>query len=121
MIYAINKADKTKEPTRKVTTDFFKNTLGFTDSDIIFIDLSEVYKNGWKFSAATKEAMKEFARPIFEDTNHSLAKQILNIAILEKEIGGDEYLCFCPNFELTIYLTEAFTLENARDYFESLA
>ena len=121
MIYVIDKANKTNEPTRKVTTDFFKNTLGFTDNDIIFIDLSEVGIEETKFSDATQEAMKEFARPIFEDTNHSLAKQILNIAILENEIDGDDYLCFRPNFELTIILTEAFTLENARDYFESLA
>ena len=41
MIYAINKADKTKEQTRKVTVDFFKNKIGFTDDEIIFVDLNE--------------------------------------------------------------------------------
>ena len=65
MIYVINKADKTKQSTRKVTTDFFKNLLGFTDDDILFIDKSEVDRNETKFSAATQEAMKKFARPIF--------------------------------------------------------
>ena len=43
MIYVIDKADKTKKLTRKVTTDFFKNSLGFTDDDILFVDDSEIY------------------------------------------------------------------------------
>ena len=38
MIYAIDIADKTKEPIRTLTVDFFKNKLGFTDDDIIFVD-----------------------------------------------------------------------------------
>ena len=41
MIYVINKADKTKEPIRKLTFDFFKGSLGFTDDDIIFVDETE--------------------------------------------------------------------------------
>ena len=65
IIYAINKADKTKESTRKVTTDFFKEFLGFTDDEIIFVDKSEFSDGAAKFSAATREAMKKFARPIF--------------------------------------------------------
>ena len=122
MIYIIDEADKTKEPTRKVTTDFFKNTLGFTDNDIIFIDNSEFRYGNPQFSAATQEALKEFARPIFEDTSHSLAKQVLNIAVIEK---GDSryssiysnvegYFSKYSNFELTIELTGYFTLANAR-------
>ena len=62
--------------------------------------------------------MKEFARAIFEDTKHSLAKQVLNIAIIE---GNSLYFSKISNFELTIELTEAFTLANAREYFDSLA
>ena len=88
MIYVINKADKTKEPIRKVTTDFFKGSLGFDDDDIIFVDKSEFENKRTKFSAATQKAMNSFARPIFEDTKHGLAKQVLNIAIIE---GNDNY------------------------------
>ena len=62
--------------------------------------------------------MKKFARPIFEDTKHGLGKQVLNIVILEK---GANFYASHSNFELTIDLTEAFTLANARDYFDSLA
>ena len=62
--------------------------------------------------------MKEFARPIFEDTNHSLAKQVLNIAIIEGNSGNFKNF---SNFELIIELTEAFTLANARKYFVTLA
>ena len=118
MIYVINKADKTKETTRKLTTDFFKESFGFTDDEIIFVDYSEVGWSVTKFSAATQEAMKRFARPIFEDTKHGLAKQVLNIAICEGNAG---YFKDNSNFELTIELTEAFTLANAREYFDTLA
>ena len=118
IIYAIDKADKTKEPTRKVTTDFFIEFLGFTDDEIIFVDKSEFGARERKFSAATQEAMKKFARPIFEDTKHGFAKQVLNIVILEK---GACFSRLDSNFELTIKLTEAFTLANAREYFDSLA
>jgi hypothetical protein len=38
IIYVIDKADLTKEPTRKVTIDFFKVSLGFTDDEILFCD-----------------------------------------------------------------------------------
>ena len=85
IIYSIDVADKTKEPTRKVTTDFFKNTMGFTDDDILFVDNSK-FKEIWgfaKLSNETLEAMKKFARPIFEDTQHGLGKRILNIFIFE--------------------------------------
>ena len=41
IMYTIDKADKTREPTRKLTVDFFKNTLGFKDANIIFVDRSE--------------------------------------------------------------------------------
>ena len=83
MIYVINKADKTKAPIRKVTTNFFKESLGFTDDEIIFVDKSEFEEKRTKFSAATQEAMKRFARPIFEDKQLGLANQILHIAICE--------------------------------------
>ena len=94
-MYVIDKADKTREPTRKLTVDFFKNTLGFTDDDIIFVDKNAFEKidGVWrtKFSAETKEAMKKFARLIFEDTKQGLAKQVLNIAVCE---GWDAYNYF---------------------------
>jgi hypothetical protein len=38
LIYAIDKTDMTKENIRKLTVDFFKIELGFTDEEIIFID-----------------------------------------------------------------------------------
>ena len=41
LVYAIDKADKTREATRQVTIDFFKTYLGFTDSEIIFVDRME--------------------------------------------------------------------------------
>ena len=84
MIYVINKADKTKEQTRKVTVDFFKNKIGFTDDEIIFVDLNEFEEHyEWIETKFNAEAMKKFARPIFEDTQHGIAKQVLNISICE--------------------------------------
>ena len=73
MMYMIDKADKTREPTRKLTVDFFKNILGFKDANIIFVDRNEFIGTSYdnlstNFSAETKEAMKKFARHIFEDT-----------------------------------------------------
>ena len=41
MIYTIDKADKTREPIRKITIEFFKQELGFKDGDIIFVDRNE--------------------------------------------------------------------------------
>ena len=68
-MYVIDKADKTREPTRKLTIDFFKNTLGFKDANIIFVDRNEFDGRPGlectKFSAETKEEMKKFARTIF--------------------------------------------------------
>ena len=61
--------------------------------------------------------MKIFAKPIFQDTKHGLAKQVLNIAITEGMTG---YFMHCSNFELTIELTKAFTETNAREYFAPL-
>ena len=88
MVYTIDKADKSRESTRKVTIDFFKTYLGFTDDEIIFVDRKEFGedKNGvdqTKFSAETTKRMNDFARSIFKDPQHGLAKQILNIAFCE--------------------------------------
>ena len=87
LIYTIDKADKTRELTRKITIDFFKNSLGFKDHNIIFVDRNEFNKiDGiWqtKFSDETKEAMKRFARRIFGDTQFGLANQILHVALCE--------------------------------------
>ena len=85
MIYTIDKADKTREPIRKLTIDFFKQELGFKDHNIIFVDRMEFIGDygQWstKFSAETKTAMSEFARPVFGDRQYSLANQVLNIAL----------------------------------------
>ena len=88
MIYVVNGADKTMESTRKVTVKFFKKSLGFTDDEIIFVKLSDFYSiwrdNGYpelKFSHETQCAMNKFARLIFGNNQHGLAKQVLNIAI----------------------------------------
>jgi hypothetical protein len=67
--------------------------------------------------------MNEFARPLFEDTQHGLAKQILNIAMCESSGNAEAYNYFtnAANFELTIRLYNEFTLESAQEYFDSLA
>ena len=89
MVYAIDKADKTREPIRQVTIDFFKNYLGFTDDEIIFVDRMEFIGDAYngisktKFSAETTKRMNDFARSMFKDPQHGLAKQILNIALCE--------------------------------------
>ena len=88
LIIAIDKADKKRGPIRKIFTEFFKKYLGFTDDDIIFVNRSEFGEDEegndqTKFSAETKEAMKNFGRAIFADRQYGLANQILNIAICE--------------------------------------
>ena len=87
IVYAIDAADKTREPTRKATIKFFKTYLGFTDDEIMFVDRTEFDgtpgNESTKFSAETTLKMNEFARPIFEDTKHGIAKQVLNIALCE--------------------------------------
>ena len=89
LIMAIDKADMTRKATRNIIIDFFKKFLGFTDADIIFVERTEFgrhKKEGnfqTQFSAETQEAMKKFARAIFEDTKFGLANQILHIAICE--------------------------------------
>ena len=118
MIYVIDKADNRKESIRKVTSDFFKESLGFTDDDILFVDKSEFEWDRTNFSAEIEEAMKRFTRPIFEDTKHERAKQVLNIAICEE---FNWYFTYDSNFELTIELRKEFTEANAREYFASLA
>ena len=88
LVYAIDKADETREPIRKATIDFFKTYLGFTDNEIIFVDRMEFIATSpdncsTKFSAETTNRMNDFARSIFKDPQHGLAKQVLNIAICE--------------------------------------
>ena len=41
MIFTIDKADKRRDVIRKFIVDFFKNLIGFTNDDIIFIDRNE--------------------------------------------------------------------------------
>ena len=129
LIFTIKKADTTREATRKVITDFFKEKLSFKDENIIFVDRNEFIsdiKNGvfkTQFSAETKEAMKKFARPVFEDAQFGLANQVLNIAICEnqgRKYKASNYFKMASNFELTIELSDLFTLANAREYFDGL-
>ena len=85
LIYAIDKSDKTREPTRNVAVEFFKTYLGFSDDEIMFVDRIEFNgtsgQESTKFSAETTKKMNDFARSIFKDTQHGLARQILNIAL----------------------------------------
>ena len=69
MIYVFDGADKTKELTRKVIVEFFKKSLGFTDDEIIFVDVKDFYdaEIRLKLSDETKKAMNKFARLIFDD------------------------------------------------------
>ena len=130
MIYVFDGADKTKELTRKVIVEFFKKSLGFTDDEIIFVNLYDISTSGsfdcdhleLEFSYETREAMYNSARLIFEDTQHGLAKQVLNIAICEGwNTHASVYFKGYSDFELTIELTDAFNLPNAQEYFASLA
>jgi hypothetical protein len=53
--------------------------------------------------------MNEFARSIFKDPQHGLAKQILNIAICECQGGkyrASNFFKMSSNFELTIQLND---------------
>ena len=87
MIYTIDKADKTREPTRQLTINFFKNELGFKDENIIIVDRNEFIgtpgEESTKFSSETKETMKNLARLLIGDTKYGLANQILHIALCE--------------------------------------
>ena len=71
LIYTIEKADKTRDSTRNVTINFFKDVLGFKDENIFFIDRNEfigTYQNRiyqTKFSTETQEALNKFARTVF--------------------------------------------------------
>jgi hypothetical protein len=71
LVYAIDKADQTRESIRKVTIGFFKTYLGFNDDEIIYVDRNELigdFKNGiyqTKFSAETTKRMNKLARFLF--------------------------------------------------------
>jgi hypothetical protein len=120
--------DKKREASRQATINFFKSSLGFKDSEIIFIDMKEFVKIDdytWltNFSEETQKKLNDFAMSIFTEKEHGLAKQILNIAISEVEnIVNDasNYFSMTSNFELCIKLGEEFTEENAKKYFAKL-
>ena len=59
IIYVIDQADQTKEPTRKVTIDFFKVSLGFTDDEILFCDNKQFPGPHTNFSAETWQEIKK--------------------------------------------------------------
>jgi hypothetical protein len=41
MIYVFNNADHNKKQSRTVSINFFKNSLGFTEDEIIVVDIRE--------------------------------------------------------------------------------
>lgn len=41
LVFTVHKSDETREPMRKIIIDFFKQSFGFTDDDILFIDRFE--------------------------------------------------------------------------------
>ena len=45
LIYAIDSADNTKDSVRELTKDFFKDELGFEESEIHFVDRNNFYKD----------------------------------------------------------------------------
>ena len=45
LIYAIDFTDKTKDSVRKLIKDFFKDELGFEESEIHFIDRTNFYED----------------------------------------------------------------------------
>jgi hypothetical protein len=69
LIYTIEKADKTRDSTRNVTINFFKDVLGFKDENIFFIDRNEFIETdgqeSTKFSTETQEALNKFAIDVF--------------------------------------------------------
>ena len=59
--------------------DVLKVYLGFTDDEITFINRDEFEENKdgisqTKFAIETQKLLNEFARPIFTNTQHGLAK-----------------------------------------------
>jgi hypothetical protein len=88
IIYAIDIADKTREPVRHYFIDFFMKYLGFERDNIIFVNRSNFFKNQagvWstKFSAEEPYGLENSMRRMFEDKQHGLGKQFLSIAICE--------------------------------------
>jgi hypothetical protein len=70
IVYTIDRADTSREATRKVIIDFFKTYLGFTDKEIIFVDRTEFVGASkdnlfTMFSTETIQKMNEFARSVF--------------------------------------------------------
>lgn len=90
LIYAINPDDETKKLIRKLTVEFFKQVLGFKDNEIFFISRKEfmgrINHETTEFSSETQKMLNNTIRPIFEDMNSGLAKQILHIALCETSV-----------------------------------
>ena len=45
LIYVIDKADETRKETRDSVKNFFKESLGFTEEEIILVDRNEFKEN----------------------------------------------------------------------------
>ena len=117
MIYAIDVSDRTREPIRQMTVDFFKQHLGFLEKEIIFVNRKEFGQDQNKnkvtrFEANTQMMLNDSAKLIFADKDIHFAKQILNIAFCESQ-GGNfhayNYFTVAANFELSVELTAEFT------------
>ena len=62
LVYAIDKADQTRESIRKVTIGFFKTYLGFNDDEIIYVDRNELigdFKNGIYQPSLVQKPLRE--------------------------------------------------------------
>ena len=71
LVFAIDKANKSLEATRKVIIQFFKDYLGFKENEIIFIDRAHFSNEGpvyTKFTDETKKEMASLGLSIFTET-----------------------------------------------------
>ena len=85
IIYAIDIADKTREPVRHYFIDFFMKYLGFERAWISKYKTIKNQAGVWstKFSAEEPYGLENSMRRMFEDKQHGLGKQFLSIAICE--------------------------------------
>jgi hypothetical protein len=73
---------------RELTKLFFVDKLGYEENEIQFVDRANFLKTEANFHIANfsheeYKKLNESARQMFNDRNHGLAKQVLNIALCE--------------------------------------
>ena len=115
------------EGARKVTFEFFKSQLGFSEENFIFVDKSQFNKENasWEFAADVEDKLRKFVKSVFEDAQHGLSKQIIQIGFSEQEDNFYPHFWFHgQNFELAIHLTSKGDAEtntaNFTTYFDKL-